>query len=133
LGEPKRVSNAPATELSAAARAPDQKLERIVVKDGTRVHIIPIDKLDYVEAQDDYVALRSEKKNYLKQQTISSLEASLDPARFVRVHRSYVVNLECLAKIEPYTKDARLALLADGSQIPVSRAGYARLKELLDR
>jgi len=121
-----------AVELKASARPPDQYAQRIAVKDGARVHVIPVEKLDYAEAQDDYVSLRSEKKDYLKQQTISSLEASLDPARFVRVHRSYLVNLERIAKIEPYTKDARLALLADGSQIPVSRAGYARLKELLE-
>ena len=96
------------SDLSAAARAPEQRLERIVVKDGTKVHIIPIDKLDYVEAQDDYIALRSEKKNYLKQQTISSIEAQLDPRRFVRIHRSYIVNLERIARIEPYTKDSRV-------------------------
>jgi len=120
-------------DLKSAARAPGQYVERIVVKDGSRVHVIPVGKLDFAEAQDDYVSLRSEKKNYLKQQTISSLEASLDPARFVRVHRSFLVNLERIAKIEPYTKDARLAMLSDGSQVPVSRAGYARLKELLER
>jgi two-component system LytT family response regulator len=132
LGEPAplkpRVS---ATELSAAARAPEQRLERIVVKDGAKVHIIPLDKLDYVEAQDDYVALRSEKKNYLKQQTISSVEAQLDPKKFVRIHRSYIVNLERIARIEPYTKDSRVAVLTDGTQLPVSRSGHARLKELL--
>jgi two-component system LytT family response regulator len=122
-----------AADLKTAARAPDQYSERIVVKDGTRVQIIPVGKLDYAEAQDDYVALHSEKKNYLKQQTISSLEAALDPARFVRVHRSFIVNLERIAKIEPYTKDTRVVLLSDGSQIPVSRAGYTRLKELLER
>jgi two-component system, LytTR family, response regulator len=122
-----------ASDLKSAARAPGQYVERIVVKDGSRVHVIPVGKLDFAEAQDDYVSLRSEKKNYLKQQTISSLEASLDPARFVRVHRSFIVNLERIAKIEPYTKDARLAMLADGSQVPVSRAGYARLRELLER
>jgi two-component system LytT family response regulator len=120
-----------AADLKSAARAPGQYVERIVVKDGSKVHVIPVSKLDFAEAQDDYVSLRSEKKSYLKQQTISSLEASLDPMRFVRVHRSFIVNIERIAKIEPYTKDARLALLADGSQIPVSRAGYARLKELL--
>jgi two-component system, LytTR family, response regulator len=132
LGEPvpatPRIS---ATELSAAARAPEQKLERIVVKDGAKVHIIPLEKLDYVEAQDDYVALRSEKKNYLKQQTISSVEAQLDPKKFVRIHRSYIVNLERIARIEPYTKDSRVAVLTDGTQLPVSRSGHARLKELL--
>ena len=120
-----------ASELSAAARPPEQKLERIVVKDGTKVHIIPMDKLDYVEAQDDYIALRSEKKNYLKQQTISSIEAQLDPKRFVRIHRSYIVNLERIARIEPYTKDSRVAVLHDGSQLPVSRSGHAKLKTLL--
>jgi two-component system LytT family response regulator len=132
LGEPapaaKRIS---ATELSAAARPPEQKLERIVVKDGAKVHIIPLEKLDYVEAQDDYVALRSEKKNYLKQQTISSVETQLDPKKFVRIHRSYIVNLERIARIEPYTKDSRVAVLTDGTQLPVSRSGHARLKELL--
>jgi two-component system LytT family response regulator len=122
-----------AADLKVAARAPDQYTERIVVKDGSRVQIIPVGKLDYAEAQDDYVSLHSEKKNYLKQQTISSLESALDPARFVRVHRSFIVNLERIAKIEPYTKDTRVVLLSDGSQIPVSRAGYARLKELLER
>ena len=119
-------------ELSAAARSPESYAERIVVKDGARVHIIPVDKLDYVEAQDDYVALHSQKKNYLKQQTISSLETSLDPRRFLRIHRSVIVNLERVAKIEPYTKDSRVAVLIDGTQLPVSRAGYSRLKALLD-
>jgi len=122
-----------AAELKSSARAPDQHLDRIVVRDGSRVQIIPVNKLDYAEAQDDYVSLHSEKKSYLKQQTISSLEAALDPARFVRVHRSFIVNIERISKIEPYTKDTRVVLLSDGSQIPVSRAGYARLKELLER
>ena len=120
-----------AAELAAAARPPGQALERVVVKDGTKVHIIPIAKLDYVEAQDDYIALHSEKKSYLKQQTISSIEEQLDSARFARVHRSYIVNLERIARIEPYTKDSRVAVLQDGTQLAVSRSGYARLKELL--
>jgi len=122
-----------ATELRTAARPPEQYVDRIVVRDGARVQIIPVSKLDYAEAQDDYVSLHSEKKSYLKQQTISSLESALDPALFVRVHRSFIVNIERISKIEPYTKDTRVVLLADGSQIPVSRTGYARLKELLER
>jgi two-component system, LytTR family, response regulator len=120
-----------AVELAAAARPPGVPLERVVVKDGTKVHIIPIAKLDYAEAQDDYVGLHSEGKTYLKQQTVASLETQLDPAKFVRIHRSYVVNLERVARIEPYTKDSRVAVLQDGTQLPVSRAGHARLKELL--
>jgi len=122
----------PAAELAAAARGPANYPARIIVKDGARVHVIPIERLAYAEAQDDYVALHSEGKSYLKQQTISSLEASLDPQQFVRIHRSYIVNLERVSRIEPYTKDSRIAVLADGTQLPVSRAGYDRLKTLLD-
>jgi two-component system LytT family response regulator len=116
----------------AAARAPEERPQRIVVKDGPRVHVIPVDKLDYVEAQDDYVALHSAGKSYLKQQPIASLEALLDPARFVRIHRSAIVNLERVARIEPYGKDSRLAILDDGARLPISRAGYARLLEAMD-
>ena len=122
----------PALELAAAARPPQQFLERMVVKDGTRVTLIPVAKLDYVEAQDDYVALASQGKKHLKQQTIASVEAGLDPARFVRIHRSYIVNFERVVRIEPYGKDSRVAILADGARLPVSRTGYARLKSLLD-
>lgn len=121
----------PAAQLAAAARGPQEYLERVVVRDGPKVDIVPCDKLEYAEAQDDYVLLRSQGRNYLKQETISNLEALLDPSRFVRIHRSYIVNLERIAKIEPYTKDSRVAILADGTRLPVSRTGYARLKELL--
>lgn len=131
LGEAARSANV--IELKNAAQAPGQHAQRIVVKDGSRVHIIPVDQLDYAEAQDDYVALHSASKTYLKQQTISSLETSLDPARFVRVHRSFLLNLDRVSKIEPYTKDTRLAILADGARVAVSRAGYMRLKELMDK
>jgi len=121
-----------AADLAAAARGPGQFLERIVVQDGARVHVVAADKLDWVEAQDDYVSLHSQGREYLKQQTISSLEERLDPSRFLRIHRSVIVNLERVARIEPYTKDSRLAILANGTKLPVSRAGYARLKEMLD-
>jgi two-component system LytT family response regulator len=115
----------------AVARPPEQRPERLVVKDGTRVHVIPLEKLDYVEAQDDYVALHSGGKSYLKQQAIAAVEAALDPAKFVRIHRSAIVNLERVARIEPYGKESRVAILADGSRLPVSRAGYARLLEAM--
>lgn len=128
-----RITAGRAADLKQAAHAPGQYAPRVVVKDGTRVHIIPVAQIDYIEAQDDYVALHSAGKSYLKQQTISSIEASLDPALFVRVHRSFVVNLERVTKIEPYTKDTRLAILSGGSQVPVSRAGYMRLKELMEK
>ena len=98
----------PPVQLTAAARPPGRRrrLERIVVKNGSKVQIIPVDKLDYVKAQDDYIALCSGNKNYLKQQTISSIEEQLDPVRFARIHRSYIVNLERIVRIEPYTRTA---------------------------
>jgi two-component system LytT family response regulator len=121
-----------AEDLTASARPPQQFLERVVVKDGTRVSIIPIAKLDYAEAQDDYVALATAGKKHLKQQTIASLEACLDPNFFVRIHRSYIVNLERVTRIEPYAKDSKIAILSDGTRLPVSRSGYAKLQQFLD-
>jgi two-component system LytT family response regulator len=114
-------------------RPPAERPQRIVVKDGTKVHVIPLEKLDYVEAQDDYVALHSAGKEYLKQQPIGSLETALDPARFIRIHRSAIVNLERVARIEPYGKESRLAVLHDGTRLPVSKAGYARFLEATDK
>jgi len=119
------------SELKNAVRPPGEYLERIVVKDGTKVHVIPAGKLDYAEAQDDYVALRSDGRTWLKQQTIASLETALHPKRFVRVHRGYLVNIERITRIEPNTKDTWIAVLADGTRIPVSRGGYARFNTLI--
>jgi len=123
----------PLTQLGGAARAEGERPQRIVVKDGARVHVIPIGKLDYIEAQDDYVALHSEGKSYLKQQPIASIEALLDPGCFIRIHRSAIVNLERVARIEPYGKDSRLAILSDGTRLPVSRSGYTRLMEAMGK
>jgi two-component system, LytTR family, response regulator len=128
--EPKKTVDAVA--LAAAARPAGQYAERIVVKDGSKVSLVAVSKLDYAEALDDYVSLVSEGKKHLKQQTISGLELALDPALFVRIHRSYVVNLERVSRIEPYGKDSKVAILTNGVKLPVSRAGYARLKKLLD-
>jgi two-component system LytT family response regulator len=118
-------------ELRNAARPSGEYLERIVVRDGAKVHIIPAGKLDYAESQDDYVALRSEGRTWLKQQTISSLEGALHPKRFLRIHRSFLVNLDRIARIEPNTKDTWLAILTDGAKIPVSRAGYTRFNSMI--
>ncbi len=127
----KSLSAVNVAELRQAASPPGQFTQRIVVREGVNLHVIPVAQLDFAEAQDDYVALRTRGKMHLKQQTIANLERSLDPARFVRIHRSYLVNLDRIARVEPYTKDSRLAVLTDGSKIPVSRSGYLRLKELM--
>jgi two-component system, LytTR family, response regulator len=120
----------PLAELRAAVRPAPRPLERVLVRDGARVHVIPVARLDYAEARDDYVSLRSGGQEFLKHQTLTELAGQLDPARFVRIHRSYLLNLDRLAKIELYAKDSRVVVLADGTQLPLSRAGYARLREL---
>ena len=122
-----------AAEIAASARPPGHYAERVVVKDGARVQIISVEKLDYVEAQDDYVSLASQGKKHLKQQTISSLEASLNPTSFLRIHRSYIVNLERVTKLEPYGKDSHIVTLSDGTRLPVSRSGYGRLRAFLEQ
>lgn len=122
----------PAAELRAAAHGRDRQLERLVVRDGTAITLIPVDRLLCAEAQDDYIALHTAEKAYLKKQTIASLESSLDPQRFVRVHRGWIVNLSAIARLEPLTRDSCVAVLQNGRQIPVSKSGHARLMQLLE-
>jgi two-component system LytT family response regulator len=121
----------PPASLATAARAPGVHAERIVVRDGAEVHVIAVDDVDLLEAQDDYVAIHSGKQAWLKQQPLSELVATLDPARFVRVHRSYAIALDRIARVEPYGKDSRIAVLKSGREVPVSRDGYRRLRELM--
>lgn len=120
-----------AAAVDAAARPEGRHLERVVVRDGAKVHVIPAARLASARAQDDYVEIRSEGKTYLKSQTLASLAAALDPARFVRVHRSHLINVDFLARLEGYAKTGFAAVLADGTRVPVSREGHARLKPLL--
>lgn len=125
-GEPSAPAN-----LSTEARPPGTRPDRILIRDGGDVHVIPMTRIDYVEAQDDYVCYRAEGKRYLKQQTLADVEAALEPSRFVRIHRSYVLNVDRLAKLELYAKDSHAAILRDGTRLPVSRSGYARLNAVI--
>jgi two-component system LytT family response regulator len=117
--------------LVASARPRQGPLERVLIRDGAQVHVLPVERIDYVEAQDDYVSFLAEGRAFLKDQTMAAVEAALDPARFVRIHRSYLLNIERIARVELYAKDSRIAILRDGRKLPVSRAGYARLAKLL--
>src|SRR5262249_33611526 len=126
-----RKTALPVRDLVTAARAPGAKLERVLIRSGAAVHVLPISKIDYIAEQDDYVSVHSEGKQFLKQQTMSEVEASLDPSRFVRIHRSYMLNIDRLSKLELYAKDSHAAILRDGVRLPVSRSGYARLSALL--
>lgn len=124
------------TDLSAVATASRPEgawAERVAIRDGPNVQVIPVEKIDFLEAQDDAVVVRSAGRKHWKTQTLSSLAATLDPARFVRIHRSFVVNIERISRIERYAKNSHIAILADGSRVPLSRDGYARLKERFDQ
>jgi len=120
----------PVAGLATSLRA--KPLQRIVVRgeDGA-IQVVPVSRLDYIEAADDAIRIATSGNKLRKQQPISEIAAQLDPDRFVRIHRAYVVNLERIEKIELYAKDSRVAILRDGTRLPVSRSGYQRLKELL--
>ena len=98
---------------------------------GDHVVIINADKIEHVEAQDDYVQIRSEGKSYLKNQRMSELEEQLDAEQFLRIHRSYIVNIAFVDRIEQATKDSHVAILKDGSRVPISRSGYQKVRELI--
>jgi two-component system LytT family response regulator len=119
----------PATALRAPAAAP---VDRVLVRDGTKVHIIDVDDLDFVQARDDYVGYHAGGREYLKEQPLSEVESQLEARRFVRIHRSFIVNLDRVARVEPLTRDSRIVVLKDGRRLPVSRTGYQRLTTLLD-
>jgi two-component system LytT family response regulator len=126
------VSTRPsAAAIAAAAQPPGRPIERVLIREEGRVHVLPLGKIDFIEAKDDYLSFAVAGKRLQKQQTMGELEAQLDGSRFVRVHRSYLLNIERLARLELYAKDSWIAILADGTRIPVSRTGHARLKELL--
>lgn len=118
-------------KLLRAIHSRELPLERILVRDGVNVHVIPVEAVDSVEAQDDYIVIHASGKRHWKLQRLSDLESMLDHTRFVRIHRSHIVNLERLARLETYAKDSRIAVLKDGRSVPVSRAGYDKLKKLL--
>ncbi|MEM6359748.1 MAG: LytTR family transcriptional regulator DNA-binding domain-containing protein [Bacteroidota bacterium] len=105
------------------------ELDRIVIRLGSKIVILDLDTIDYFEAQDDYVAIHSEEQKYLKQVRMKFLESALPQDKFIRVHRSYIVAVSRIDKIEAYSKDSYLALLKTGVKIPVSRTGYNALKE----
>jgi two-component system LytT family response regulator len=118
-------------KLRAEVKRDSGPVERVLIRDGSRVHVLPVGEIDFVQAQDDYVCFHVSGKEFLKEQPLAEVEATLDPARFVRAHRSYLLNVDRLARVEPLTKDSRIAILKDGRRLPLSRAGYQRLNALL--
>lgn len=116
------------------AKKPDMPapVNRVVVRKGNGISLIPVDNIKYVEAQDDYVMIHHSEGKSLKQETMKFYEDNLPPKDFVRIHRAYIVRVHEIKRIEPYGKDNHIAILQAGEKIPVSRAGYKHLKEELD-
>lgn len=126
-----RRDDPPLSDLVTSVRAGRAPLERILIRDRSDVHVIPTVKVDYIEAQDDYVAVKTGGRSHLKEQTLAELESLLDAERFVRIHRRYLLNVARLAKITQSVSGSRIAILADGTELPISRSGFARLRERL--
>jgi len=110
----------------------DEKIRRIVIKKSGKSHVISTDDIYYLEAQDDYVMIYSSEGRFLKQQTMKYFDTHLDPDKFIRIHRSYIVNVRAIERIEPYEKTNYILILHDGNKVPVSRNGMQVLKEKLD-
>jgi two-component system LytT family response regulator len=116
--------------LETASLSPSQT-QRIVVKNGSKIKIIPVHDVFYLEAADDYVKVHTQEGNFLKNKTMNHFEQTLDPHQFVRSHRSYIVNVQQITRIDPYEKDNHIAILRSGAKVPVSRNGYVKLRAVL--
>ncbi|MBL7851733.1 MAG: response regulator [Cyclobacteriaceae bacterium] len=119
------------TEELLASVSPPEERQRIVVKKGSNLVILPVHTVFYLEAFDDYIKVHTKEGFYLKKKTMAHYEKVLDPKQFVRVHRSYILNLQELTRIEPLTKDSHVALLKSGARIPLSESGFSILKAVL--
>jgi two-component system LytT family response regulator len=120
----------PARELLETHRE-GTAIDRLLIRDRSHVHVIPVEQIDYIEAQDDYVSIRAGGRSYLKEQTLGELEEQLAARGFLRIHRRFILNVSRLAKIELSEKDSRMAILNDKTELPISRSGYAKLRDLL--
>jgi two-component system, LytTR family, response regulator len=116
--------------LETASQSPSQS-QRVVVKNGSKIKIIPVHDIFYLEAADDYVKIHTQEGYFLKNKTMNHFEQVLDGQQFVRSHRSYIVNVQQITRIDPYEKDNHVAILRTGVKVPVSRGGYGKLKSVL--
>ncbi|RYF89994.1 MAG: response regulator [Chitinophagaceae bacterium] len=116
--------------LETASQSPAQS-HRVVVKNGSKIKIIPVHDIYYLEAADDYVKIHTQEGYFLKNKTMSHFEQVLDGQQFVRSHRSFIVNVQQITRIDPYEKDNHVAILRSGLKVPVSRGGYGKLKAVL--
>ena len=124
------ATSTPQTVLETASQSPGQQ-NRVVVKDGSKIKIIPVSQIHYLEAADDYVKIVTTTGTFLKKRTMNFFEQSLAVHQFVRIHRSFIVNTQLITRIDPHEKETHIVLLSTDAKIPASKPGYARLKEVL--
>lgn len=124
------VAKANTEALLETMQSPAQN-QRVVVKIAGKIRIIPVEDIDYLEAADDYVKIYTKEGSFLKNKTMGHFEQSLDPQQFVRTHRSYILNIQQITRIDPYEKDNHIAILKSGARVPVSKTGYGKLKSVL--
>jgi len=122
----------PASQILGKKPNQSPPVNRIVVRKGNAINLIPVENVKYVEAQDDYVMIYHTEGKALKQQTMKFFEDNLSKTDFVRVHRSYIVRVSEIKRIEPYGKDNHVAVLKSGDKLPVSRTGFGHLKDELN-
>lgn len=125
------AATAPMAAMVRQGQLREGPLERVLIRDGGHVHILKAGDIAVIEAQDDYVGISVAGKCWLKNQPLAELEAQLDGSRFLRVHRSWIVNLQKVARIEAVSKDSHVCVMDDGRKVPVSRSGYQKLRERL--
>jgi len=119
-------------KITDEVSSPPNYLNRIVVKKGSQINVIPVDEIVYFEAQDDYVMIYKKNERFIKQKTMKFYEKNLDPKLFVRIHRSYIANIQQINKLELYDKDSHILILKTGEKLKVSKSGYKKLKEVLN-
>lgn len=110
----------------------EQFLDRIVVKDRHKIHIIPVDQIRYIESMDDYVMIYTKTGRHMKQKTMKYFESTLDTQSFTRIHRSYIVKVEEINEIQQYEKESYIVILHDKTKLKVSKTGYKNLKSVLN-
>jgi two-component system LytT family response regulator len=124
-------ANEPQLEEREGLNQLAEKSNRLVVRVKNEIKIIPIHEVTYFEAEDDYISIHTAGGKYLKKMTMKSLEDAMDPGKFARVHRSFMVNLNQITQIEPFERDSYILKMRDGNQVPVSKTGYSRLRLVL--
>lgn len=126
LGQPANLN-----ELVIDPARENELLQRILVRDGSDVHVLAVNSVCYIESADDYVAIQTEDATHIKLDRLNKLQEKLDARQFCRIHRSYILNINYLSRIETETKDSKIAILTTGKELPISRSGYSTLKKLL--